>query len=98
MKHGDIGHVEATFLHWVFVFKSVGKHKYAAALVKVMNDLKYTYPLSLAKAIRLNWLCNPSGKVDGFRAIDWLVELMNLYIKVGCFTSLLRSLHELIEF
>ncbi|KAF8332732.1 uncharacterized protein EI90DRAFT_2844189, partial [Cantharellus anzutake] len=27
-------------------------------------------------------LCNPSGKEGGFRAVDWLVELMNLYIKV----------------
>lgn len=48
MKYGDIGRVEATFLHWVFVFKAVGKHKYAAALIKVMNDLKYTYPAPLA--------------------------------------------------
>ncbi|KAG5650234.1 hypothetical protein H0H81_000220 [Sphagnurus paluster] len=44
MKHGDIGHVEATFLHWVFVFKSVGKHKYATYLIKTMNDLRYVYP------------------------------------------------------
>ena len=48
MKHGDIGRVENTFLHWVFIFKAVGKHKYATALVKVMNDLKYTYPQGLA--------------------------------------------------
>ncbi|KAK7678135.1 hypothetical protein QCA50_018928 [Cerrena zonata] len=82
MKHGDIGRVEGTFLHWIFVFKTVGKHKYATALIKVMNDLKYTYSEELARAIRLNWLCNPTGKADGFRAIDWLVELMNLYIKV----------------
>src|ERR1700723_3874739 len=30
----------------------------------------------------MNWLCNPTGKADGFRGIDWLVELMNLYTKV----------------
>ena len=48
MKHGDIGRVENTFLPWVFVFKAVGKHKYATALVRVMNDLKYTYPERLA--------------------------------------------------
>lgn len=35
------------------------------------------------RAIRLNWLCNPTGKRDGFRAVDWLVELMNLHIKVS---------------
>ncbi|KAI0733004.1 hypothetical protein BC629DRAFT_1572982, partial [Irpex lacteus] len=81
MKHGDIGRVEATFLRWVFIFKSVGKHKYATQLVKTLNDLRFVYPARLARAIRLNWLCNPTGQADGFRAVDWLVELMNLYIK-----------------
>ncbi|KAF8325574.1 uncharacterized protein EI90DRAFT_2931897 [Cantharellus anzutake] len=28
------------------------------------------------------WLCCPSGKEGTFRAVDWLVELMNLYTKV----------------
>ncbi|KAI0702312.1 hypothetical protein BC835DRAFT_1411137 [Cytidiella melzeri] len=82
MKHGDIGRVENTFLRWVCIFKSVGKHKYASQLVKTMLDLKFVYPERLARAIRLNWLCNPTGRHDGFRAVDWLVELMNLYIKV----------------
>jgi hypothetical protein len=31
---------------------------------------------------RANWLVNPSGKPGQFRAVDWLVELMNMYIKV----------------
>ncbi|KAI0071748.1 hypothetical protein K474DRAFT_1606364, partial [Panus rudis PR-1116 ss-1] len=78
MKHGDIGQVELTFMDWAFIFKTVSKHKYAAALVKTVNDLRYVYPPRLARAIRLNWLCNPTGKPDGFRAVDWLVELMNL--------------------
>ncbi|KAI0717551.1 hypothetical protein C8T65DRAFT_804900 [Cerioporus squamosus] len=82
MKHGDIGRVERTFLPWVFVFKKVGKHKYATELVRIMNLLNHVYPPRLARAIRLNWLCNPTGKPDGFRAIDWLVELMNLFTKV----------------
>lgn len=30
----------------------------------------------------MNWLCNPTGKEDKFRAIDWLVEMNNLYTKV----------------
>ena len=48
MKHGDIGRVEATFMRWVFIFKSVGKHKYASQLVKTMNDLRFVYPERLA--------------------------------------------------
>ncbi|KAK0214726.1 hypothetical protein EDD85DRAFT_782712, partial [Armillaria nabsnona] len=29
-----------------------------------------------------NWLCNPKGTPDGFRAMDWLQELNNLYTEV----------------
>ena len=48
LKHGDIGRVEETFLHWVFVFKAVGKHKYATNLVKMLTDLRFVFPSSLA--------------------------------------------------
>ncbi|GLB35134.1 hypothetical protein LshimejAT787_0206990 [Lyophyllum shimeji] len=82
MKHGDIGRVEMTFLHWAYVFKSVRKHKYSAYLIKLMNDMKHVYPEQLKKAIRMNWLVNPTGRKDGFRGVDWVVELMNLYTKV----------------
>lgn len=27
-------------------------------------------------------LVNPTGKRDHFRAVDWMVELLNLYTKV----------------
>ncbi|KAF8148032.1 hypothetical protein B0H34DRAFT_630754, partial [Crassisporium funariophilum] len=33
------------------------------------------------RAIQMNILCNPIGKRDAFRAIDWLVEHNNLYTK-----------------
>ena len=82
MKHGDIGRVEATFLHWALVFKSVRKHKYATYLIKLMIDMKHVYPEPLKRAIRMNWLVNPTGTKDGFRGVDWVVELMNLYTKV----------------
>jgi hypothetical protein len=55
MKYGDIGQVEASFLHWAFVFKTVRKHKYSAYLIKLMNDLNHTYNKKLQKAIRMNW-------------------------------------------
>jgi hypothetical protein len=35
-----------------------------------------------SKVIQNNWLVNPTGKPDGFRGADWLVELNNLYTKV----------------
>lgn len=34
------------------------------------------------RAIRYNILVNPSGKPHAFRAVDWIVELLNLLIKV----------------
>ncbi|KAG6819711.1 hypothetical protein H0H93_009405 [Arthromyces matolae] len=52
MKHGDIGRVEATFLHWIFVFKSVGKHKYATHLIKTIINMRYRYNDRLKYAIR----------------------------------------------
>lgn len=30
----------------------------------------------------MNWLLNPTGRPDGFCAVDWVVELNNLYTKV----------------
>jgi hypothetical protein len=35
--------------------------------------------------IRMNILCNPTGKPNAFRAVDWLVERNNLYTKVSRF-------------
>lgn len=36
----------------------------------------------IRKVILNNWLINPTGKPLGFRGVDWLVELNNLYTKV----------------
>ncbi|KAH9951072.1 hypothetical protein B0H21DRAFT_801792 [Amylocystis lapponica] len=40
------------------------------------------------RAIRMNILCNPTGKLHHFRAIDWWVEHNNLYIKVSLLLSI----------
>jgi len=34
-------------------------------------------------AVRMNILCNPTGKKGHFRPIDWIIEHNNLYIKVS---------------
>lgn len=47
MKHGDIGQVEKMFIDSVLVFKTVGKHKYAMALVDIMHKLNYVFPHAL---------------------------------------------------
>ncbi|TFY58642.1 hypothetical protein EVJ58_g6297 [Rhodofomes roseus] len=46
-----------------------------------MKDVHFVYPERLRRAIRLNWLCNLRGLPGTYRAIDWVVELNNLYTK-----------------
>jgi hypothetical protein len=86
MRYGAIGLVEDTITQWIPIFKATKKHKYAAHMLEFLTRLR-ALPERLARAIRLNWLCNPSGRRDGFRAVDWLVELNNLYIKVSVVVS-----------
>lgn len=83
MNAGDIGRVEDTFLQWIYLFRATGKHKYASQMLRFMFNLKDVYPPELTQIIRHNWLCNPMGKKDGFRGVDWLVERNNLYTKVN---------------
>ncbi|KAF9565289.1 hypothetical protein CPC08DRAFT_630209 [Agrocybe pediades] len=39
MNAGDIGRVEDTFLHWVYIFRATGKHKYASQTLRMINNL-----------------------------------------------------------
>ena len=42
---GDVGWVEASFLHWIYIFLSTGKHKYASQLARFLrnlHDVQYT--------------------------------------------------------
>ncbi|KAM6490409.1 hypothetical protein JOM56_004349 [Amanita muscaria] len=83
MNYGDIGRVETLFMPWIWIFRSCGKHKYATELRRYLENIHFIYPEGLRKAIRKNILCNPTGKEGAFRAIDWLVELNNLFTKVS---------------
>ena len=82
IRCGDVGRIETCLRSWIPIFKATGKHKYASHLLEFMIDVNFMYPDSLKKAVRYNWLCNPSGKEMGFRGVDWLQELMNLHTKV----------------
>ncbi|KAF8985862.1 hypothetical protein BDQ17DRAFT_1402417 [Cyathus striatus] len=81
LNQGDIGHMESCFLPWMFIFQGCGKHKYAAEFRRYIENVHFRYPKGLRYAIRMNILCNPTGKKGHFRAIDWVVEHNNLYIK-----------------
>lgn len=52
-------------------------------MIKFYTDLNHVYPPRLWEAVLQNWLCNPKGTPDGFRALDWLQELNNLYTKAS---------------
>ncbi|CAG8519930.1 15485_t:CDS:2 [Acaulospora colombiana] len=82
MNTGDVGRLEDILPTWIFIWKGTRKHKYATYLHRFLYDLEYNYPPDLAQLIRLNWLVNPTGKPFAFRGVDWVVELINLYIKV----------------
>ena len=79
---GAVGLMEDLLWVWVPMFLACGKHKYMTHLLKFLQDLHDTYPEKLSHVIQMHWLCNPNGTLDGFRGMDWLVELNNLYTKV----------------
>ncbi|KAJ6567851.1 hypothetical protein B0H10DRAFT_2200069 [Mycena sp. CBHHK59/15] len=76
MNFGDIGRVETLFPPWIYIFKAVGKHRYATHMVKFMTDVHFVYPAPLRHASRYNILPNPTGKEGKSRGVDWVVEQM----------------------
>nr|VWO97511.1 ATP-dependent RNA helicase CshA (EC [Ganoderma boninense] len=87
MNAGDIGRIETVLPAWIQAFRAAGKHKYSHQMLRFWHALYFIYPEELRRVIRMNILVNPSGKAMEFRAVDWVVELLNLYIK-ACFSSL----------
>ncbi|KAH9010902.1 hypothetical protein EDB85DRAFT_1879137 [Lactarius pseudohatsudake] len=83
MNSGNVGRVEASFIPWIYMFSSTGKHKYASQLARFVKNLHDVYPADLSHIVRMNILCNPTGKPNAFRPVDWLVERNNLYTKVS---------------
>ncbi|KAG1849657.1 hypothetical protein DFJ58DRAFT_716892 [Suillus subalutaceus] len=74
MNTGDIGRI--------YIFKAAGKHKYSSQISRFLNNLQFNWPESLSDIIRMNLLCNLTGKSAAFCTVDWLVERNNLYTKV----------------
>jgi hypothetical protein len=44
MKTRDIGCVEALSLPWIYIFKVMGKHKYASHLAQFLKQLLKVFP------------------------------------------------------
>ncbi|KAG9119078.1 hypothetical protein FRC07_006079 [Ceratobasidium sp. 392] len=44
-------------------------------------NLNEGWPAEFAEVVQQNWLANPTGKIDGFRGVDWLIERSNYLTK-----------------
>ncbi|KIJ12626.1 hypothetical protein PAXINDRAFT_82563 [Paxillus involutus ATCC 200175] len=86
MNHGDIGCVKTCTVHWIPILKAVGKHKYATQMTNFLINVHFIYPLVIdgltRHAVRYHWLVNPTGQAMKWRAVDWCMELNNLFTKV----------------
>ena len=51
MNHGDVGRILWLFPYWIALFKSTGKHKYTAHMIRFLTDLHNVYPPKLRYAV-----------------------------------------------
>ncbi|KAI6016331.1 hypothetical protein BKA83DRAFT_4022066, partial [Pisolithus microcarpus] len=82
MNHRDISHVETCIVPWIPILKAVGKHKYTTQMTNFLTNVHYVYPPCLKHTIWYHWPVNPTGKEMKWHAIDWCIELNNLFTKV----------------
>src|SRR6185295_970894 len=75
--YGDIQRVEELLPLWVYIWRHTKKHKYATHTTRFLTYLDEGWPAKLSEIVRQNWLVNPTGKPDGFRGVDWVVERNN---------------------
>ncbi|EJF62760.1 hypothetical protein DICSQDRAFT_58059 [Dichomitus squalens LYAD-421 SS1] len=79
MNTGDIRRLETVLVPWILLFRATGKHKYGNYTLRFSHALYFIYPEGKHFAFRM--LVNPSGEPGEFRAVDWVIELLNLYNK-----------------
>ncbi|KAI6109396.1 hypothetical protein EV401DRAFT_1891429 [Pisolithus croceorrhizus] len=82
LNQGDIGRVETCIVLWIPILKAIGKHKYATQMMNFLTNIHFIYPPGLRCAVRYHWLVNPTRKEMKWRAVDWCIELNNLFTKV----------------
>ncbi|KAG8735079.1 hypothetical protein FRC11_003459, partial [Ceratobasidium sp. 423] len=74
---GDVQRMEDLLIQWIYLWRRTKKHRYAAEYMRFLTHLQGGWPDELSKIVRENWLANPTGKPDGFRGVDWVVERNN---------------------
>ncbi|EJD49190.1 hypothetical protein AURDEDRAFT_161680 [Auricularia subglabra TFB-10046 SS5] len=88
IKTQDVGCVVLSLYDWMFVYHAAKKHKYAYHTLRTLSNIAHVFPKHFSHAFLMSWIINPSGKAQGGRGVDWLVELYNLYLKtVHCGSS-----------
>ncbi|KAG8795698.1 hypothetical protein FRC12_010935 [Ceratobasidium sp. 428] len=80
-RYGDVRRVRDLLPFWVYIWKSTGKHKYAKHITRFLTCLDGGWPDKLSKVVQDNWFANPTGKKDGFRGVDWMIERDNYFQK-----------------
>ncbi|QRV87679.1 hypothetical protein RhiJN_15697 [Ceratobasidium sp. AG-Ba] len=80
-KYGDVQRMQDLLPLWVYLWRHTKKHKYARYTTEFLLNLDEGWPPEFAKIVQENWLVNPTGKPDGFRGVDWLVERNNFMSK-----------------
>jgi len=47
INYGNVGQVLQLFPHWIAIFTTTGKNKYASHMIQFKMDLDHVYPLQL---------------------------------------------------
>ncbi|KAG9120456.1 hypothetical protein FRC07_004049 [Ceratobasidium sp. 392] len=80
-RYGDVRRVRDLLPLWVYIWKQTGKHKYAKHITRFLTCLDGGWPAKLSSIVQQNWFANPTGKKDGFRGVDWVIERDNYFQK-----------------
>jgi len=94
VKFQDAGRILLALCRLMFIWAGSGKFKYAAHTLSVLSQVEAVLPDPMFKAFLYSWTVNLSGKEGEGRAVDWLNELFNFYIKV-CAQSIHASQHSI---
>ncbi|KAG9121427.1 hypothetical protein FRC07_002625 [Ceratobasidium sp. 392] len=80
-KYGDVQRMRDLLPLWVYLWRHTKNYKYAQHITEFLLQLDEGWPPELSKIVQENWLINPTGKPDGFRGVDWVVERNNFMSK-----------------
>ncbi|KAH8986836.1 hypothetical protein EDB86DRAFT_3065853 [Lactarius hatsudake] len=97
INDGDVGHVEASFIPWIYTFSSTGKHKYASQLVRFVRNLHNIYPADLSHIIWMNILCNPTGKLNVIYTGSGPNKNMDYICKQSPLIEVFQSCHVIVK-